>query len=154
MVLGLVFVGYGFALSCSSTPFAALLVDISEEHERSKLVSIVWSMLMVGIVIGAIVTGIMLKQVGIDAELEVIKGSLNRLFFMVPGVILLLTLVSTWGVEQRYSRYRERSHLSANREDQISLGRALRILTASRQTGLFFSFTCIVTGKQIGRAHV
>ena len=145
VVLGGVFVGYGFALSCSSTPFAALLVDISEEHERSKLVSIVWSMLMVGIVIGAIVTGIMLKQVGIDAELEVIKGSLNRLFFMVPGLILLLTLVSTWGVEQRYSRYRERSHLSADREDQISLGRALRILTASRQTGLFFTFLLVMS---------
>jgi len=121
------------------------LVDISEEHERSKLVSIVWSMLMVGIVIGAILTGIMLKQVGIDAEIAVIKASLNRLFLMIPAIIIFLTLFSTWGVEQRYSHYRERSHLAADREDQISLGRALRVLTASRQTGLFFTFLLVMS---------
>ncbi|MFZ9736717.1 MAG: BCD family MFS transporter [Prochlorotrichaceae cyanobacterium] len=144
-ILGAIFVGYGFSLSCSSTPFAALLVDVSEEHERSKLVSIVWSMLMVGIVIGAILTGIMLKKVGIDAEIAVIKASLNRLFLMVPAIIIVLTLLSTWGVEQRYSHYRERSHLAADREDQISLGRALRVLTASRQTGLFFSFLLVMS---------
>jgi BCD family chlorophyll transporter-like MFS transporter len=138
--LGLIFVGYGFALSCSSTPFVALLVDISEENERSKLVSIVWSMLMVGIVIGAIVTGIMLKNIGIDADITTIKASLNRLFMIVPSVILGLSLLSTWGVESRYSRYRERSHLSVEREDQISLSRALRILTASPQTTIFFTF--------------
>ncbi|MGA1265212.1 MAG: MFS transporter, partial [Prochlorothrix sp.] len=41
--------------------------------------------------------------------------------------------------------YRERSHLAADREDQISLGRALRVLTASRQTGLFFSFLLVMS---------
>jgi MFS transporter, BCD family, chlorophyll transporter len=54
VALGGVFGLYGLALSSGSTPFAALLVDVSEEEDRSKLISIVWSMLMVGIVIGAI----------------------------------------------------------------------------------------------------
>lgn len=145
VLLGLIFIAYGLALSCSSTPFAALLVDISEEHDRSKLVAIVWSMLMVGIIIGAIVTGVMLKSVEINAARSVIQDSLNRLFLIVPTIVIGLTFLATWGVEKRYSRYGQRSHLTAGREDQISLGRAIRVLTASRQTGLFFSFLLVMT---------
>jgi BCD family chlorophyll transporter-like MFS transporter len=46
---------YGLCIASSSTPFAALLVDVSDEDNRSQLVGIVWAMLMVGIVAGAIV---------------------------------------------------------------------------------------------------
>jgi len=143
-VLGLIFAAYGLALSSSSTPFAALLVDISEEDDRSKLVGIVWSMLMVGIVIGAIVTSIFLENVEVSADLVTVQASINRLFLIVPAVVVGLALVGTWGIEQRYSRYKQRSAL-VEREDQITLGRALRVLTASRQTGLFFVFLLAMT---------
>jgi BCD family chlorophyll transporter-like MFS transporter len=43
-VLAVIFALYGLALSASSTPFAALLVDISDEDNRSQLIAIVWSM--------------------------------------------------------------------------------------------------------------
>ena len=46
-LLALVFALYGLAISASATPFTALLVDISEEDNRSKIVGIVWSLLMV-----------------------------------------------------------------------------------------------------------
>ena len=61
-LLGLVFALYGLALSLSSTPFAALLIDVSDEDECPQLVGIVWSMLMVGIVVGAILGGQILDQ--------------------------------------------------------------------------------------------
>ena len=64
ILLGVTFAIYGMAVSFSSTPFAALLVDISDEEERSKLVGIVWSMLMVGIVIGAIAVSRLLPCTG------------------------------------------------------------------------------------------
>jgi BCD family chlorophyll transporter-like MFS transporter len=48
------------------------------------------------------------------------------------------------GIERRYSLYRARTSL-ADREDQITLGHALRVLTASRQTGLFFTFLLVMT---------
>ncbi|MBD1810342.1 PucC family protein, partial [Microcoleus vaginatus DQ-U2] len=47
-LLGLIFALYGIAICSSSTPFAALLVDVSDEEDRSKLVGVVWSMLLVG----------------------------------------------------------------------------------------------------------
>lgn len=138
-LLALIFVFYGLALSASSTPFAALLFDVSDESNRSKLVSIVWSMLMVGIVVGAIISSRLLKQLGLDAPPEDLQASINRLFIIVPTLVCLLTLLGTAGVEKKYSLYRDRSS-ALNREDQITLGNALKILTASRQTGIFFTF--------------
>jgi BCD family chlorophyll transporter-like MFS transporter len=158
-ILALIFALYGLALSASSTPFAALLFDISDEDNRSKLVSIVWSMLMVGIIIGAIISSIVLDQpelcgteilsynpatAGTATNVAQLKPSVNFLFIVVPAIVLGLCLVATLGVEKRFSRYQSRSTV-AQREDQITLGRALRILTASRQTGLFFTFLLVMS---------
>ncbi len=139
-----VFAMYGLALSASSTPFAALLVDVSDEEERSRLVGIVWSMLMVGIVIGAIVFSVLTKRLELEAPISTVQAVVNRVFIIIPSVVLGLAVVATIGVEQRFSRYRSRSSI-ADREDSITLGKALRVLTASRQTGLFFTFLLAMT---------
>lgn len=143
-LLAFVFALYGLALSASSTPFAALLVDVSDEGNRSKLVGIVWSMLMVGIVIGAIVISIVLKPLAIDAPLAAVQASINRVFIVIPAIVFGLALLATVGVEKKYSCYASRSSLS-DREDSITLGRAIKILTANRQTGLFFTFLLVMT---------
>ena len=142
-MLGLMFIIYGLALSASSTPFAALLVDISDEDNRSKVVGIVWSMLMVGIIIGAITSSILLKQVGVDAPLDTVKTSVNSLFIKVPAIVLIFAFIATVGVEQKYSRYSSRSTI-ANREDKITLATTFKILRANRQTGLFFRFVFVL----------
>ncbi|MFS8877557.1 BCD family MFS transporter [Synechococcus sp. H55.8] len=136
----LMFALYGLCLSACSTPFAALLVDVSDEHNRSQLVGIVWSMLMVGIAGGAIGSAVLLR--GLDPEN--LQSTINRLFIVIPAVVILLGVIATWGVEERYSRYGSRSTL-AGREDQITLGTALKVLTASRQTLIFFGFLVLMT---------
>lgn len=143
-VLALVFAFYGLALSSSSTPFAAMLVDVSDEEDRSKLVGIVWSMLMVGIIIGAILSSSLLKQIAADTPIATLQAAINRLFIIVPAAVFGLALLATVGVEKSYSRYGSRSSL-VDREDKITLGTALRVLTASRQTGLFFAFLFVMT---------
>ncbi|WP_044196887.1 BCD family MFS transporter [Oscillatoria acuminata] len=143
-VLALAFGIYGLALSASSTPFAALLVDVSDEDNRSKLVSIVWSMLMVGIIVGAIVSSGLLREISLDTPIEQLQASVNRLFLIVPAIVLVLTGIATVGVEKKYSRFGNRSN-PGNRDDQIGLGQALRVLTASRQTGIFFTFLLVMS---------
>jgi BCD family chlorophyll transporter-like MFS transporter len=143
-LLALIFAGYGLALSSSSTPFAALLVDSTEEDNRSKVVGIVWSMLMVGIIFGAILAGSLLKLVENNAPLTLLQDSVNRLFVIIPIIVLVLMAIATFGVEKKYSHYASRSTI-ANREDQISLGKAWKILTANRQTGIFFTFLVMMT---------
>ncbi len=153
-----IFAFYGLALSSSSTPFAALLVDVSDEDNRSKLVGIVWSMLMVGIVIGAIASSKLLpaptscqeSAIGTvslfsnPAQLLPLQNSINRLFIIMPAVVFCLSVLSTFGIEKKYSRYGYRSTV-AEREDKITLSAALSILSASRQTGLFFTFLLMMT---------
>ncbi|ACK65739.1 PUCC protein [Rippkaea orientalis PCC 8801] len=158
-LLGLVFALYGVALSASSTPFAAMLVDVSDEDNRSQLISIVWSMLMVGIVLGAIISSKLLNtpeicgeailsydptQTAKIANIPALQKTINPVFILMPSVVLGLCFIATWGVENRYSRFKLRSRI-VEREDQITLGRAMGILTASRQTWLFFSFLLVLT---------
>ncbi len=142
--LAVVFALYGMALSAGSTPFAALLVDVSDESNRSKLIGIIWSMLMVGIVVGAILISVLLKRLTLDTPPDILRATINRIFVVVPAIVLGLSVIGTFGVERKYSLYRSRSKVS-DREDQITLGRALQVLTASRQTGLFFSFLLLMT---------
>lgn len=147
-VLGFVFACYGLALSLGSTPFAALLVDISEEDNRSKIVGIVWSMLMVGIIVGAIISSGLLRQIALNAPLDILQAQINRLFVIVPAIVLGLSFAGTVGIEKKYSRFirdAKAKASSGDREDKISIGQAMRVLTASRQTGIFFTFLFLMT---------
>ncbi len=128
LLLGAIFAVYGLALSSSSTPFAALLVDVSDEDNRSQIVGTSWSMLMVGIVIGGISGGILLKKVQqtglilssnigsqvffgqklIQTPLETLKAPINSLFIVVPLIVICLALLATLGIEKKYSRYSSR----------------------------------------------
>ncbi|MBW4461204.1 MAG: BCD family MFS transporter [Nodosilinea sp. WJT8-NPBG4] len=143
-LLGLLFAVYGLALSATSTPFTALLVDVSDEDSRSRLVGIGWAMLMVGIITGVIITSIVLKPIELNAPFDQVRSAVNRLFVIAPAVVCVLAVLSTYGIERKYSRLTQRSSLR-NREDSITLGRALKILTASRQTGLFFTFLLVLS---------
>jgi len=144
VLLGGLFALYGLSLSASSTPFAALLVDVSHEGERSKLVGIVWSLLMVGIVAGAVLTSGLLRQVQAGSAIAELQAPINFLFILVPLLVAGLAIISVWGIERRYS-YFLRDKKPQKREDQITLVKALRVLTASRQTGLFFAFLLTMT---------
>lgn len=138
--LAFMFALYGLCISASATPFTALLVDVSDEDNRSQLVGIVWAMLMVGIIIGAIAGQKMLEGIA-PGELQ---NAINRLFITFPIAVCGLGIAATLGIEKKYSRYASRSALS-DREDKITLKQALRILLASRQTSLFFGFLLLMT---------
>lgn len=144
LMLAGVFALYGLALSACSTPFAAMIVDVSDEDNRSKVVGIVWAMLIFGTVLGA--GGIFgaLSRLTTNAPPEVLQASITRLFVVIPIVVFGLAILSTLNVEKKYSRYTSRSML-VNQENKITLGRSWKILTASRQTGLFFTFLIVMT---------
>lgn len=148
-LLALIMAVYGLAVSSSSTPFTALLVDITEEENRSKLIAIVWSMLMVGIVIGGVTGSVVFNQIesaGItagDIPLEILQPPINTVFSLVPFVVFALALIATWNVEKRYSRFT--SSTQTNREDSITFAHAIRVLTTSRQTSIFFTFLSVLT---------
>ena len=143
-LLGFIFALYGLSVSMCSTPFATLLVDITDEDDRSRLVAVDWSMLIGGTIIGAITIGVLLKSLEINATIAEVQAQINRLFLIIPTIVILLTFVATWGVEQKYSRFTSRVG-KPQAGSHLSLGRALSILTASRQTQVFFTFLVAMT---------
>jgi len=146
VLIGGLFALYGLTLSASSTPFAALLVDVADENERPKLVGIVWSMLMVGIVAGVLLSNKLLQDVRAGSGITDLQNPINNLFTIVPLLVAGLSFLSVWGIEPKYSHFLRQKVASRElREDQITLGKAIRVLTASRQTGLFFAFLLTMT---------
>ncbi len=143
-LLGFIFALYGLSVSLCSTPFATLLVDITDEDDRSRLVAVDWSMLIGGTIVGAITIGALLKSLEINASIEQVQSQINRLFIIIPAIIILFTFVATWGVEKKYSRFASRVEKPLA-GSHLSLGRALSILTASRQTQVFFTFLVMMT---------
>jgi MFS transporter, BCD family, chlorophyll transporter len=143
-LLGFIFALYGLSVSMCSTPFATLLVDITDEEDRSRLVAVDWSMLIGGTIVGAITIGVLLKSLELNATIEQVQAQINRLFIIIPAIVILFTLVATWGVEKKYSRFANRV-AKPQAGSRLSLGRALSILTASRQTQIFFTFLVVMT---------
>jgi MFS transporter, BCD family, chlorophyll transporter len=143
-LLGFIFALYGLSVSLCSTPFATLLVDITDEDDRSRLVAVDWSMLIGGTIVGAITIGILLKSLENNAPIDRVQAQINRLFLIIPTIVIFLTFVATWGVEKKYSRFANRAGKPLT-GSHLSLKRALSILTASRQTQVFFTFLIVMT---------
>lgn len=154
-MLALVFACYGLATNFGSVPFATLLVDVTEEEERGRITAIAWSLLMVGIVFGAVSGSVFLQRIQADPDgailtpIATLQGPINTLFVVVPLVVVGLAFLGTWGIEKRFSRFAARSRRNRARNgdkpENLTLGRALRVLTASRQTGFFFTFLFVMT---------
>lgn len=134
---------YGLAISLATTPYLALVIDRTSEQERPRAVSIIWCMLTVGIVIGAVAIGVSLRSLdGVNDPL-VLQAALSRFMTVVAAVVMLLTVVATWGME---SPLRERADgTAARREDAIGLRQSWTLITSSRQVLIFFSFLILFT---------
>ncbi len=143
-LLAVVFAFYGLALSSTSTPFTALLVDVSDDKTKNKIVGIGWSMLMLGIVAGVVIIQKVLGPLEGATSVAELQAPINRLFIVAPAIVCAIAVVSTLGVEKRYSRLEQRSR-AGDREDSVTLKQAIKVLTASRQTGVFFCFLLVLS---------
>ncbi|MFM7732117.1 MAG: BCD family MFS transporter [Cyanobium sp.] len=140
---------YGLAISLASTPFLALVIDRTGEQERPRVVGIIWCMLTVGIIIGAIAIRISLQRLdGVD-DPSLLEPALLRFMLGVAATVICLTVFATWGMEpgspDGFSGSSDGSAASASREDQISLRQAWQLITSSRQVLVFFSFLILFT---------
>jgi MFS transporter, BCD family, chlorophyll transporter len=139
---------YGMAVATSSTPFATLLVDITDEDQRSKIVGIDWAMLTGGIAIGGILIKNLLKKLettpNLDLlqSLQLLQSSVNSLFIVIPIGVIGLAWAATWGIERKYSRFQPTQRAAGA---SVGFRQAWEILTANRQTKLFFGFLIAMT---------
>ena len=134
---------YGLAVSLATTPYLALVIDRTTEAERPRAVGLIWCLLTVGIVAGAIASSICLKRLDGVSDPAVLEPALTLFMARLALVVLALTLIATWGIEPLKSNLP--LSRAENREEAITLGAAWRLITSSRQVLVFFTFLMAFT---------
>ena len=90
---------YGLAVSLASTPYLALVIDRTNEQERPRAVGLIWCLLTVGIVVGAIAIAISLRNLDGVTDPALLQPVLFTFMLRVALVVGLLTFVATFGME-------------------------------------------------------
>jgi BCD family chlorophyll transporter-like MFS transporter len=134
------FAAYGVCTSLASTSYLALVIDRSSEKERPRCIGIIWAMLTVGIVVGAIVISIATRSMdGVETP-DLLQPLLQSFMQRVSLAVLVLTLVAIWGMERRRGRAGETPI-----QDLVTLRDAWAVITSSRQILVFFAFLVLYT---------
>jgi len=138
---------YGVAISLATTPYLALVIDRTSEAERPRAVGLIWCLLTVGIVVGAISIGISLKGLDGVSDPAVLQPVLFAFMGKVVVAVLALTLVATVGMETpiRHQLQAAQSGPQQQRQDAFTLRQAWTLITSSRQVLIFFSFLVLFT---------
>ncbi len=148
IVLGIVllcalFAAYGLAVSMATTPYLALVIDRTQEPERPRAVGIIWCMLTVGIVVGAVVISRSLRDLDGVSDPVVLEAVLSSFMVRAALAVFGLTVLATWGIEP--STPAATTIAGGARDDAITLTQAWRLITSSRQVAVFFLFLLLFT---------
>jgi BCD family chlorophyll transporter-like MFS transporter len=135
---------YGLAVSLASTPYLALVIDRTSERERPRAVGIIWCLLTVGIVVGAVLISLSLRSLDGIRDPAVLEPVLLGFMVRVAAAVMLLTVIATWGMEP--PSVAGRSTVSSGpQEEAVTLRQSWRLITSSRQVLIFFSFLILFT---------
>jgi len=137
------FACYGLAISLATTPYLALVIDRTTEQERPRAVGLIWCLLTVGIVVGAISINVSLRGLDGVTDPVVLREALLGFMGRVALVVMALTLIATLGMEPPKVSATQAS--STGRDDAITLRQAWALITSSRQVLVFFSFLVLFT---------
>jgi BCD family chlorophyll transporter-like MFS transporter len=140
------FAAYGLAISMASTPYLALLIDSTSEEERPRAVGIIWCLLTVGIVVGAIAIALALGSLDGVTDPAILQPTLLAFMVRVAGVVLVLTVIATLGIERpRPGASLASAESPPSRDDAITLRQSWALVTSSRQVMVFFLFLLLFT---------
>lgn len=120
------FLVMGMGLYMATTAYVSLIADRTVQEERSKVTSLVWAMMMFGIVAGALLSKSFLDVYTSD--------NLVQLFLISTGIFLVLTFVSIWGMEKPGTTPRPS-------DAAVTWRQAAKVMTGLRQARLFFALT-------------
>ena len=135
---------YGLAISLAATPYLALVIDRTSEAERPRAVGLIWCLLTVGIVIGAISINLSLRSLDGITDPALLEPVLLGFMGRVAAVVLVLTVVATVGIEPS-NKQLDIAAGGQRREDSITLAQSWVLVSSSRQVLVFFSFLVFFT---------
>ena len=133
---------YGLAISMATTPYLALVIDLTTEKERPKAIGVIWCMLTIGIVVGAIAISITTKGLDGVSDVAVLEPALQTFMVRVALIVLAISFFACWGIEPKKSRLNSKAKTS-NKE--IGLKESWILVTSSPQILIFFTFLILYT---------
>ena len=136
---------YGLSISLASTPYLALVIDRTSEAERPRAVGLIWCMLTVGIVVGAIAISISLRSLDGVSDPAVLQPVLMRFMATLAVIVFTLTVVATWGMERPREPRASMEGQASSRDDSVTLRQSWALITSSRQVLIFFGFLILFT---------
>lgn len=119
-----VFLILGMGTYTAGTAYLSLVSDLTEENERPRVISIIWSMMMLGILAGV--------GLGVRILDAYSPDRLIRLFTLAAVGVFGLTGVAVWGQERRTDK--------PPASTAVPLGKAVALVIQNRQARLFFAF--------------
>lgn len=123
-----VFIAMGFGMWGAGTVFLALLADIVPEDERPHAISVIYIMLMLGVMTGV---GLTIGVIEDDAS------NIGTLFGIAGLLIIVCTAVAVWGKEPK------RAHTANAAEEYVPFRKAFRSIWSMSQARLFFAFSTL-----------
>lgn len=142
IALCILFSLYGLAVSMATTPYLALVIDLTTEKERPRAVGVIWCMLTLGIIVGAIAISITTKGLDGVTDPSMLEPALQKFMLWVGVIVLSISIFACWGIEPK------KRNLGVNLENssqEIGLKKAWKIITSSRQIFIFFCFLILYT---------
>jgi len=124
LLTALIFLLFGFGIYSAGTAYLSLLADLTSEQQRPRAVSIVWSMMMLGILAGVFL-GVWILDTYSPERLV-------GLFLTIAAAVGILTLTAVAGQERRTG--------ARVASEGVPLRRAWGVLRSSQQSRRFFVF--------------
>jgi BCD family chlorophyll transporter-like MFS transporter len=145
------FAAYGLAISLAATPYLALVIDRTNEAERPRAVALVWCMLTIGIVVGAILTSVSLRSLDQVRDPAILEPVLTQFMLKVCLIVVALTLLATWKMEGGSAQPGLSTPGAGSKppeqltQESVTLGQSWALITSSRQVLIFFAFLVAFT---------
>ena len=133
----LVFAAWGMGFNLASVSYLSLASELSGEQGRSRTVSIMWLVMIVGIIFTAAALGGLLEHYS--------PAALQRAFLLVGGAALALGLLGLAGLEPRHAVQ------STVRPERASWRALLGGVLANRQARHFFFYLIILLAAILGQ---
>ena len=150
-LLMLISIALGTAISAGGTAFSALVVDLTSERERPRVLAVVWGMRLLGVLLGsAFVARLFGAACEEGASADALKTGLEQLILAGPLLLFGLVVFSVLGLEHRLV---ERDSMAQsvnadvvnNPQKNVPLLQLLGRLRTIPQFGRFVAVTCLFT---------
>ena len=150
-LLTLISIALGTAISAGGTAFSALVVDLTSERERPRVLAVVWGMRLLGVLLGsAFVSRLFGAACEAGASGDALRTGLEQLIVVSPLLLFGLVVFSVVGLEHRViervsgTQY-GMADVANDPQKNVPLLQLLGRLRAIPQFGRFVGVLCLFT---------